>query len=168
MELYRQNKDEDEWQAKYNRLKRCYDETGGGKIRVEERDLFCWLSRQKRLLRNELLGPTRRESLREIGRIDDSSTSKCCGRKKFKRQQFDEKWQSQFENLKEYHPTKGNSNVPQQWKEDRSLGTWVCNQRKKYKLMKTGVADMDPERVQKLESLGFEWSWYDSKRELKR
>jgi hypothetical protein len=31
--------------------------------------------------------------------------------------------------------------------------------------MKTGVADMlDPERIEKLKNLGFEWSWYDSKR----
>jgi hypothetical protein len=34
--------------------------------------------------------------------------------------------------------------------------------------MKIGLADMDPERIQKLENLGFEWSWYDSKRKLKR
>jgi hypothetical protein len=34
--------------------------------------------------------------------------------------------------------------------------------------MKTGVADLNPERIQKMENLGFEWSLFDSKRKLKR
>jgi hypothetical protein len=56
--MYRQ-KDENQWQVKYNRLKQCYDDSGGGKIKVEDRALACWLSRQKRYLRNNLLDPTR-------------------------------------------------------------------------------------------------------------
>jgi hypothetical protein len=163
--MHRQQ-DENEWQVKYNRLKQCYDEAGGGKIKVKDRALSCWLSRQKRCLRNNVMDPTRQEMLGKLG--INFSTLQSCGRKTVKSQELEEKWQSQLEKLKEYRRLHGDCNVPQQWKEDRSLGTWVVNQRKKYKHMKTGVADMDPDRIQKLEHLGFEWSWYDSKRMLKR
>jgi hypothetical protein len=162
----RRLKDENEWQVKYNRLKQCYDKAGGGKIKIEDRALVCWLSRQKRYLRNNVLDPTRQEKLGKLG--IDSSTSQFCGRKTVKSQKLEEKWQSQLEKLKEYRRIYGDCNVPQKWKEDRSLGVWVFNQRKKYKHMQTGVAGMDPDRIQKLEQLGFEWSWYDSKRMLKR
>jgi hypothetical protein len=58
----------------------------------------------------------------------------------------------------------GDCYVTQQWKGGRSLGTSILNQRKKYKHMTDGVSKMDPDRIQKLEQLGFEWSWFDSKR----
>ena len=63
---------------------------------------------------------------------------------------------------------RGNSDAPQQWKKDPSLGAQVCNQRTKCEQMRTGAADnQDPDRTQKLERLGLEWSWCDSKRKLK-
>jgi hypothetical protein len=60
------------------------------------------------------------------------------------------------------------SNVLHHYEKDPSLGIWVSNQRKKKAQMKDAIAVMDPDRMQKLEQLGFEWSWYDSKRNLKR
>jgi hypothetical protein len=68
-----------------------------------------------------------------------------------------EKWQSQFEKLKEYHKIHGDCNVPRYWKEDHSLGNWVMRQRSHYKQMETRESVMDLDRIEKLENLGFEW-----------
>jgi hypothetical protein len=50
--------------------------------------------------------------------------------------------------------------VPRKWKE-KSLSTWVFNQRRQYAQTKTGEADMNPDRIQMLEQLGFVWSAND-------
>jgi hypothetical protein len=68
---------------------------------------------------------------------------------------FEEKWQSQFEKLKEYQRINGDCNVPRNWKEIYSLGIWVYNQRKQYRRMKTGESIENPDRFQKLDQLGF-------------
>jgi hypothetical protein len=152
-----QRKDhEHEWNVKYNRLKKLHDCTDHVK-KVKDRDLVCWVARQRSLLKSNLLDPTRQEMLKKIG--IDVLTTKCSSCRKIdKTQQFDKKWQSQFEKLKEYHRIHGNCNVPARWKMDKTLGLWVYNQRRNFIQLKTGVADMDPDRIQKLEQLGFEWS----------
>jgi hypothetical protein len=68
------------------------------------------------------------------------------------------------EKLAEYKQANGDCNVPYQYESDRKLGLWVSNQRKTYALAKRGKASMCPDRVKKLEEIGFEWSCYESKR----
>ena len=68
-------------------------------------------------------------------------------------------WDARLEELKEYQSRHGNCLVPQQYPENPQLGTWVSNQRKQYRLMKEDKpSPMTPERVKKLEELGFVWS----------
>jgi hypothetical protein len=81
---------------------------------------------------------------------------------------MEEKWQSQFEKLKEYRRIKCNCNVPRAWKENPSLGSWVNNQRMQYTKIKNGMAVMEPGRMQELEQLGFEWSSLMSNKKSKR
>jgi hypothetical protein len=45
--------------------------------------------------------------------------------------------------------------------------TWVPIERCKFSRMKRGIAVMSPNRIQKLQQLGFELSWYESKCILK-
>jgi hypothetical protein len=45
--------------------------------------------------------------------------------------------------------------------------TWVPIERCKFSRMKRGIAVMSPNRIQKLQQLGFELSWYESKCMLK-
>jgi hypothetical protein len=48
--------------------------------------------------------------------------------------------------------------VPQRYKVNRKLGTWVATQRINYKFYKQGkTSSTTPSRIQALESLGFEW-----------
>jgi hypothetical protein len=146
--------DDIKWEVKYNRLKQVYDETGDVNFKVKDRALCSWLSKQKRLLRNNKLDPSRQAKLGKLG-IWLSTMKGQHGRKKPKSKLFDAQWQSQFEKLKVYHRIKGDCNVPKRWKEDPLLGTWFSNQRMQYRQMKAGEADMDPDRIHKLEQLGF-------------
>jgi len=67
-------------------------------------------------------------------------------------------WQERYQSLEVFHMTNGHCNVPSNFR-DSSLSNWVKNQRKQYKLFKTGsMTAMDEERVDLLNSLGFNWN----------
>ena len=65
-------------------------------------------------------------------------------------------WESIFQELQSYKVEHGHCNVPTK---SGKLGTWVVTQRDQYRLLKEGKTSyMADERVQKLESIGFQWS----------
>jgi hypothetical protein len=151
------DRDDIKWEVKYNQLKQIYEETDGDKMKFKERAMVAWISKQKQLLTLGKLDPSRQERLTKLG-ID---LSYAC-RRKFKSKKREEKWQSQFDNLKDYHRIKGDCNVPKCWKGGHSLGIWICAQQRQYAMTKTGEADLNPDRIQKLEQLGFVWSVNDA------
>jgi hypothetical protein len=145
-----------EWEVKCNQLKQVYDETSGVKFKIKDHALACWFSKQKRLFMINKLLPSRQEMLRKIGiDLESSLAVPTPGRKKVKSKFFEEKWQSQFEKLKEYKRIHGDCNVPRNWKENYSLGRWVYNQRTQYRRMKTTESVDNLDRFQKLDQLGF-------------
>jgi hypothetical protein len=81
-------------------------------------------------------------------------------------------WEDRFSELAEYHRIHGHCNVPVRYSENIKLGIWVGNQRMQYKLEQEGKRSfMTTCRIQKLESLGFEWdsrgtAWEDRLSEL--
>ena len=157
-----QKRNDTKWKVRYNQLKQVYDETDGDKVKIKDSALALWLWKQKNMLRRGKLEPSREERLKKLG-IDLSYNCK----RKCNSKMYEEKWQSQFEKLKEYRRIKGDCNVPERWKED-SLGIWVFNQRMQYAQTKTGVADMNPDRIQKLEQIGFGWSVNDVSKKKER
>ena len=62
-------------------------------------------------------------------------------------------WDEMFARLVRYKEGNDDCNVPKGWSEDPSLGSWVNNQRQKYRNGK-----LSEERIRRLESIGFEWS----------
>lgn len=62
-------------------------------------------------------------------------------------------WRSYYLALLEYRKRFGNCRVPQGWKEDKKLATWVSSQRNHYLHGK-----VSRERIALLEKIGFEWS----------
>ena len=59
-------------------------------------------------------------------------------------------WDSLFSELSDFKKREGHCNVPRKYKENRTLSTWVGTQRtEKHKL--------SPERLRKLNSIGFDW-----------
>lgn len=64
-----------------------------------------------------------------------------------------DRWNDMFDRLCQYKSKNGNTNVPQIYDKDPELGFWVNNQRIAYRQQR-----LSPERIQRLESIGFEWS----------
>jgi hypothetical protein len=63
-----------------------------------------------------------------------------------------------YEELLQYRLQHNNCDVPQQYKENPSLGLWVKSQRAQYHKMARGKkSNMTPVRVARLEEIGFNW-----------
>lgn len=77
------------------------------------------------------------------------------------------KWEIMFDRLVEFKEKHGHCLVPNRYKADNKLGSWVSTQRRQYKAMETGrfnATTLPDDRVQRLESIGFIWSTSDPRR----
>lgn len=79
-------------------------------------------------------------------------------------------WDTRFSQLCEYLAEHGSTRVPQLWKPNPQLASWVAEQRKQYRLRSQGRPNsMTDERIVRLESVEFEWSVQDhSKRWMRK
>lgn len=87
-------------------------------------------------------------------------------------------WDERLEELKAYKEVHGHANVPTISKENPSLGHWVHDQRKQYRLyQEKKQTAMTSERIKLLENVGFKWalqrhtamkSWNERFEELKK
>jgi hypothetical protein len=69
-------------------------------------------------------------------------------------------WEERFSELADHRNIHGHCNVPWRCSENFKLAKWVARQRYQYRLHKEGKTSyMMLSRIQKLESLGFEWEW---------
>jgi hypothetical protein len=71
----------------------------------------------------------------------------------------EEEWEAPFAKLHDYKAEHGNCNVPNRWKEDPKLGSWVGWHRLYKKKFDRGEpnAGITTERVERLTALGFVW-----------
>lgn len=88
---------------------------------------------------------------KKSGQISDDRIARLCTIG-FAWIPFDDRWESWFRALEEHKNKYGNCDVPQKWKENPSLGKWVCDQRRKWR-----DKALTAERVNRLESLGITW-----------
>ena len=65
---------------------------------------------------------------------------------------LDAAWETQFEALEAFKASKGHCNVPYDYPENPSLGTWLSTQRQSKK-----KNTLSPERIARLEALGVVW-----------
>ncbi|CAB9508948.1 helicase [Seminavis robusta] len=73
----------------------------------------------------------------------------------------EQRWEAMFHRLVAYKAKHGHCLVPNRYAEDTQLGSWVSAQRRQYKIVTSGgneSAAMTPERAQKLNDIGFEWT----------
>jgi hypothetical protein len=69
-----------------------------------------------------------------------------------------ESWKRRFQELVLYHKEHGHSLVPQHYRLNKKLGSWVSAQRKHYRLMEKGkTSKMTHWKIQQLESIDFLW-----------
>ena len=70
-------------------------------------------------------------------------------------------WDTKFNELVAYKDTHGGScNVPRRYAENPQLGSWVSTQRAQYKKFQQdpSAPHMTQERIERLQSIGFEWN----------
>lgn len=67
-------------------------------------------------------------------------------------------WNERLNELLEYKRVHGDCNVPSRYQRNRQLAVWVKRQRRQYKFYKEdSPSSMTPERIIRLEAIGFEW-----------
>ena len=68
-------------------------------------------------------------------------------------------WEKHYGDLVQYHAIHNHSNVPTKYPENPALGRWVSTQRSEHlKLHNNQKSHMTPEKMDRLEALGFCWS----------
>ena len=132
---------EERWDDKYNRLVEYWKKHNSTIVPNEyENDpkLGTWVMHQRAFYdKKGKLSPERIDRLEAIGFVWDAQEAA---------------WQEMYNRLIEYKEEKGNADVPKLYDEDRKLGNWVNSQRKAYQKGK-----LSPDRIEKLESIGFRW-----------
>ena len=99
------------------------------------------------------LCPERIQRLENIGFEFSNSVSKN-----------DLKFNRRLKELEEFKAEFGHCNVSvpkssaSKYRQYQSLSDWCCHNRSSYKAFKEGRNHMCPERIQRLENIGFEWS----------
>ncbi|GAX62365.1 helicase [Candidatus Scalindua japonica] len=110
-----------------------------------DKKLVGWVSRQRTEYRTENLSNERIESLESIG-FEWVSPFKKAEEERQKKL-----WHEKLKTLITYKNMYGNCNVPNSWP-DKKLVNWVATQRAKYR-----TESLSNERIESLESIGFEW-----------
>ena len=71
----------------------------------------------------------------------------------------DDAWMKRYNELRDFKNREGHCNVPQHYKANRSLGTWVNRQRTHYRYMREGKpSSMTSQRVKSLQDIGLKWN----------
>ena len=130
------------WQEKYTQLVQYKDEHGDCNVPygwTQDKALGKWVSTQRSTRKCEELLTERITLLDNIGFVWEPNHPPA-------------KWQESYTKLVRYKGKHGNCNVPQGWKQDKSLGNWVMTQR----AAKVN-GRLTPEREALLADIGFVW-----------
>jgi hypothetical protein len=120
--------------------------------------LWNWLRLQRERYSIAVRSSTHEEPLLSLSQIEDLSA--LDGNWWMTPRQV--RWETRFEELKEYRVTHGNCCVPISYKSNKPLAHWVSNQRKQYNLRSQGKKhDLTSDRLQRLESIGFVWNRWE-------
>ena len=136
---------DDRWDDKYERLVE-YWKKHNSTIVPHAPGLGMWVEKQRFLYNknDSRLTPERIERLEAIGFVWDA---------------LEAKWQEMYKHIVEYKQENGNADVENK---HPTLGAWVNNQRTKYRKGK-----IPPDRIEKLEAIGFKWRIKESKQSKK-
>ena len=131
---------EEDWDEAFNTLKKHRDRMGhcrvAQKLKVEGLGLGIWVNTQRHLYAKNMLSPERVVRLNKLG---------------FSWDPLAEQWEEAFIALEKFAEREGHCRVPAGRLEGGvKLGGWVNKQRSRRKML-------TPERVSRLESIGFAW-----------
>jgi hypothetical protein len=131
---------EAQWLERYNELKAYVKEHGDALVPKRYKKhpaLVEWIFTQRRFYKFGKLSADRIQKLEAVGFVWDARKGL---------------WLERHEELGQYVKKHGNALVPDKYKENQALSTWVHTQRQEYK-----AGRLAKKRVQMLEALGFVW-----------
>jgi superfamily II DNA or RNA helicase len=140
------NTRDDNWEKMYAALCAYKQTNGDCNVSNKSKDNFQlgqWCSGQRKDYKSNKLLPERLQRLEDIG---------------FEWDMLEARWEEMFSALTAYRQLHGDCNVPNRWKENSDLGVWCLVQRTAYKSNK-----LLPERIRRLENIGFAWDSLDSR-----
>jgi len=107
--------------------------------------LGTWQRSQRQIYKQGNLSPERTKRLKDIGFVLDK---------------LEEKFEKGFQETLHYKESKGDPNAPAGYRtpEGFNLGKWQSHQRDNYK-----NEEMDPDRIKRLEEIGFSWERFKDK-----
>src|SRR5438094_487112 len=135
----------DNWDERFGELKAFKEHFGHLDVPakwLENPSLRMWVSNQRAQRKQGLLSADRVARLDEINFVWDA---------------IDTTWNRMFVALQNYKVEHGDCEVPQGWRQNLGLGTWVTRQRSLRRIGK-----LSPERRTKLEGVGFAWEFADA------
>ena len=103
--------------------------------------LAVWCSFQRVRYKSNSLADERIAALNRMGFIWDTKSTK---------------WEQMFSELAQFKSAHGHCDVPQRWVKNRALAGWCDRQRTTY-----AKKELSPERLQRLNQLGFNWRPHD-------
>lgn len=150
------------WKEKISQLKEVYDRQG--EFKRLPNALSTWISKQRRKARNGTLEPKKCSQLEEMGIDLSGNRGKLVNYPEIRDRA---RWNAQYENLKRFRQIHGHCNVPKRYLEDKSLAAWVSAQRRRYLMLKKKDASSNPEWVERLEDIGFQWTCKQKRSQLR-
>jgi len=101
-------------------------------------------------------GTRKRKAIDDSGDLEAAAGHQQCMEEKDSVN--DSKWTERYNELVQYKDWHGDCNVPQRFKDNPKLGSWVFRQRQQYKNLKSGKkSHMTAQRIDMLKSIGFTW-----------
>ena len=127
-----------EWNAKYQLLKKYFEENGDTQVKKRHPTLGLWTQRQRREYEANNLSTDRIKLLKEID---------------FFRDHDGELWEKNYQTLKEYYLEHGNSKIPSS---DPKIGDWI-------QLLRRGKKSgtLSDERIRLLNECDFQWDPFE-------
>ncbi|MCZ6840535.1 MAG: helicase associated domain-containing protein [Alphaproteobacteria bacterium] len=126
------------WEKRFSELVRFNEEHDHCNVPnkwSENPELGRWVTTQRSNYKRDQLSPDKAERLEALG---------------FEWDLFAALWEERFSELVRFKEEHGHCNVPARWVENPELSTWVTAQRSRR-------GKLSPDRVERLEALGFEW-----------
>lgn len=161
--------DQNSWNRKYELLRSWKQENGHCQVpfsvMVNSSALGCWVANQREYYKNFIVESSGKRMITQE-RIDKLNSigfewkyETLCSFTKAE----DEAWNQKFELLQNFQRDNGHTRVPFGFIEKKAaLGCWVAKQRACYNNFmeekSAGKNTMTQERIDKLNSIGFEWS----------
>ncbi|NOS72040.1 MAG: hypothetical protein HOP33_19195, partial [Verrucomicrobia bacterium] len=150
------------WEKMFAQLQTFHQTTGHASVPqtyAANKKLAWWVTTQRRNCRKQKLTDWQIARLNELnfewnggrkgGRPRTNTPKPPRSEKPLSGEKY---FETMFQALLEYKQAQGDCLVPQRWKENRKLAEWVSEQRMAYNRER-----LAPERVRRLDEVGFEW-----------